>query len=396
LKLKRAISILVMLILVLSLSLVTAVPVAAATLNVPSATYPTIQAAINASSSGDTINVAAGTYVENVFLPHHSLNIIGAGIDVSIWDGNGGRCIDWNEPSASETITTPVEFVITGFTFQSDDPPGGMIKITKVNRNQDIGFGLDFHDNRLSVPLVNKSYAYGLWLCRNSGIVRDSITGESRVRIHDNIFESNSGICMSNSDNYDIYDNDFTYDVVGNGDAAKKNTAIFIGNGHTTEQPSRGGHHIWGNDFAHIGDGYDGSESSYPRGAICVDYYFEEVNGTPVPSNFVFLPNTIENNTFNNPCGSGVHYYCGDDYTEDNVSYPTDVLRYNNFSGNLYGVYVDGAYSNQIVVDAQENWWGDKSGPSRAMGKAQGHEEVKGDKVSPNVIFAPWLKAPVE
>ncbi len=395
---RKGFSIVFALVLVISLSLVATVPVMAqTTLYVDDDNCPgpgtgtqadpfcTIQDAIDASSSGDTINVAQGVYNETVILPHHSLNISGAGIDVSIWDGNGGRCIDWKEPSASEFVPTPVQFVITGFTFQSTDAPGGMIKICKVNRNQDIGFGLDFHHNRLSVPLVNTSYAYGLWLCRNSGIMRDSITGESRVRIHDNIFESNSGICMSNSDNYDIYNNDFTYDIVGNGYATRKNAAIFIGSGCTSEQPSRGGHHIWGNNFAHVGDGYDGSEGSYPRGAICIEHYSGQTGLT-------LLAHTIEHNAFNNPNGSGVHYYCGDE-----VTYPTDVLRWNNFSGNLYGIYVDGDYADNIAVDAENNWWGHASGPSGDCGRVNKKGKVigKGDAIYGPADWDPWLPQPI-
>ena len=57
---RKILSILVVLALVLGMSLVTAVPAMAQSLvQIGSTSYPTIQAAINAANSGDTINVAA-------------------------------------------------------------------------------------------------------------------------------------------------------------------------------------------------------------------------------------------------------------------------------------------------------------------------------------------------
>ncbi len=64
------------------------------TLQVPSTSYPTIQSALNAAVGGDTIQVAAGTYLENLVWPAKVLHLKGAGIGLSTIDGNqNGSCL---------------------------------------------------------------------------------------------------------------------------------------------------------------------------------------------------------------------------------------------------------------------------------------------------------------
>jgi parallel beta-helix repeat protein len=82
----------------------------AATLNVPSQSYPTIQSAINAAQNGDTVQVAAGTYHENLVWNNTSLALIGAGAPTTTIDGG-------NLQTVLTMNGVPNTAVIKGFTF---------------------------------------------------------------------------------------------------------------------------------------------------------------------------------------------------------------------------------------------------------------------------------------
>ena len=98
---------------------------------------------------------------------------------------------------------------------------------------------------------------------------------------------------------------------------------------------------------------------------------------------------TVTNNNIAN------HLYCG--VTVWGPGEGSGIhINYNNITGSELFYGVESMRTASSPVDAQYNWWGDKRGPSRAMGKAKGHGEVKGDRVSPNVRFAPWLREPVD
>src|SRR5258708_32830202 len=87
--------------------------VSASTNNVP-ADQPTIQAGINAASSGDTVLVAPGTYVENINFSGKAITLTSSGGPaVTIIDGNhNGTVVTFNH---SETASS----VLSGFTIQN-------------------------------------------------------------------------------------------------------------------------------------------------------------------------------------------------------------------------------------------------------------------------------------
>jgi len=64
-------------------------PASATVLYVPSPEYPTIQSAVNAAKAGDLIQVAAGTYRENVVVSCRQVTIVGENAMTTIVDGDG-------------------------------------------------------------------------------------------------------------------------------------------------------------------------------------------------------------------------------------------------------------------------------------------------------------------
>ncbi len=84
---------------------------AANAIQVPSATYPTIQSALNAATNGTVINVASGTYNENVNCPYSYL--WGNHSDITL-QGSSGTTINGNVMLNGFTVLKMDNFVITG------------------------------------------------------------------------------------------------------------------------------------------------------------------------------------------------------------------------------------------------------------------------------------------
>ena len=117
---KRIFSILFAVVLVLSFSLIPATPAAAADLNVPSP-HSTIQDAIDAASSSDTIIVAAGTYEEDLVIPEGLDNLTLAGTSGAIIKGVA-MTLATSWPTVAPNIDIRADGVtISGFTIRGPD-----------------------------------------------------------------------------------------------------------------------------------------------------------------------------------------------------------------------------------------------------------------------------------
>ena len=307
----------------------------------PTPCYTTIQAAINdAATSGDTINVAAGTYAEAVTIDK-SITLLGAKANV---DPRGGAWTGDISIINPGTGNWGVDIQASDVIFNGFEVTGGVYGIyigSTDASNIEIMYN-DLHDNS----------KYG---CQPIGI---GVT-VSDITISKNYFHHNSrnGLKMV----------DVTDCVVDS------------------------------NEFAHNGFGTTATKPEYKYGIFLEDQRYNNPIYSPA------IRNTFTNNIFHdnnlgainmevmgNAVGS---YWTSTEFLEDTV------VHNNNFYGDssVWGINVDNDYNDDgtqdgfgpiSTVDAENNYWGDVTGPYHATTNPSG----QGNKVSDNVDYDPFLK----
>lgn len=374
---KRIFSTMFALVLLLTLGLVTAAPVSAATFNVPTP-YATIQAAIDAAGSGDTVSVAAGTYIEDLVIPDSKTNLELVGAEGAVIKGVA------NVPMASWPLAVPNIDIradgvkIHGFTIQGPD----WVENYYASGIVLDGVGIEIYDNDF-VPTPAENFdelgpaitTYSL----TAGLPEDPDC--SGLNIHDNTFVgSGAAGCEfiyvnphKGTGSIVIDSNQFSGSVLI-GATVESGKTSFTNNVVT----NTGGAGLYGVRFM---DSQYGNNGSYvdiviSGNAISGCERAIRVGNGSVPDSSVFVA-TISSNTLT-----------GNDLGVWGRNGNQLVVEDNNIAGNTAGVLNANGDATVTPIDASNNWWGDASGPS-------GEGPGTGDSVSTNVDYDPWYSSAV-
>lgn len=345
---KKISSTLLAVVLVVGLGLATTTPVLAATIRYVPGDYPTINAAINAASDGDTIVVAAGLYKENVNI-NKSLTLKGAQAGVDARNRSGPETIiEPAEGTGIRVITAANRVVvIDGLTVRNAEhgiatPEPTMaanITVKNVRVLNPANFGIS--PTFTLTTTVEYCYVEGAIQALNAGAL---VPFPATVATFRNNEIVNSQFGITGYLNYSLIEGNVIRDFSGEG--------VGISGQFFNTQ-------IKNNRMSGYSDG--------------AGLTFEWHYGRDLSENV-----TVKDNTFT---GNNLGIYVFD--TQTMLTGIT--VNFNNITGNSqYGVWNQGGQT----LNATKNWWGDVSGPS---GAGQG----RGDRVSTKILYSPWLGAEV-
>ena len=345
--------------------------------------YATIQAAINAADSGNTIFVYNGTYFENVII-NKTVMLFGQRADLVIVNGSGSDVLYGDDVS---------DIIVDGFTlaFGGNGARFGSLSSSKISSCVIIdnrGHGISLSRGG-SNEILNNS------ICRNGGcgILGDS--GISGVFIRDNAITENGGSGISGRSTDYSYQSSF-WVIENNNVSYNSGTGI---EGVTYDRGKCNGWTVYNNAVVSNGGSGIAGSAREPR------HYWP---GDGFVDNWLVSRNTIDRNGGSGICASGeTRTYCettqfgyckswsvsrnniegnsgagiflpGYDIqwtlSENNISssqygiwlgYSTHVLRKNHLDNSTYNLRVDVSYAQDIDSSNTVNakpiyYWVDK------------------------------------
>jgi hypothetical protein len=339
-----------------------------------------IQAAIDAASSDDTIEVRDGTYVEDLVIPagKDGLGLVGAGAGTTstIKGVQNVPIGDW--PLAAPNIEILADdVIITGFNIESPDYAADNYTSGMV-----IGGGnAEIYENVFN---VTQAETLGEISQAIQTYHEDAMTGVnvSGLNIHDNQFmplasgsaAGYEGICINYSvattADVTIADNVFGGEIV-RAITTERSDTVISGNTIVTD----------------LDPGLPGGDQGILVGA----------SGLEAQDSVSVIGNTVEGFQVGIEIGTSGQTLTNINVTENTVhdndtgilvndSAEGVVVNYNNIVGNPAGP--TGLHNDDTAtLDGRYNWWGDASGPYHDPLNT----DTLGDEVSDYVEFYPWL-----
>jgi parallel beta-helix repeat protein len=175
----------------------------------------TIGAAVSAASAGDVIQVAAGTYKEDVTISK-SLSLIGAGSATTIIDATGlanGVNVDGSAAAPNSGVAN---VVVSGLTIENANYQGILVQnasFVTIYNNQVLGNnkGLVTTGSEPSCPGLPAALASGEALDCGEGI---NLTGTDHTVVSNNVVQHNSGGILISDDTGAVHDNVISNNLV--------------------------------------------------------------------------------------------------------------------------------------------------------------------------------------
>jgi len=380
----------------------------------------TIGAAVSAASSGDVIQVAAGTYKEDVTIST-TLSLIGAGSATTIIDATGlanGINIDG---SAAAPMSGVSGVVVTGFTVENANFQGILVQnasFVTVSNNQVL------NNNKALVPSPSGSSCPGLPAALASGEAFDcgegiNLTGVDHSVVSNNVVQHNSGGMLISDDTGATHDNVISGNLVSDngyacgitmashsgmsvyhntviGNQSLRNGLLLNGEGAGVGIYAAGpGMKNYSNQVVNnviMSNGLPGvamHNHAAPAGAPAVDLDDNVIIGNTISQNGADVEDTATSGT----TGINIHSLApvnGTVISENLISQESLAVAFtapggevsatlNNFTA-VTGVFNGGAGT----VNAPQNYWGCLGGPA-SPGCANS---------SGSVVFTPWLTGP--
>lgn len=387
-------------VLSLSVLLVGAAGTAAATnRDVPSPSYPTIQAGLNAAQGGDTVRVAGGTYGESLFWPfRNGIVLIGAGKDSTIVDGNQIDPGLYMVFAGIDSTTVVRDLGIrnggdAGITLDTASPLIASCAVDSSRGGPGI-YCLDGTQARIRSCRISNNIGNGIRCESSSPEVREStICGNSTDG-------DGGGIYCGYEPSATLFGNTISGNSTnqrGGGIYCLNSSPALTGNTISGNSASwyGGGLYCWGSSPTLTGNTISGNSNSATwggGGGICCGYASSPVltenticrnitsgDGGAIQlveeSSPLLLRNTVTENKAGNR-GDGI-------YASEHANQPS--ISMCNIAYNGWGFHNRTA---SPIPSIQGNWWGDPTGPWHSGMNPDG----LGDSLSTySWDFIPWL-----